>query len=219
MKYQEIRKKLIVEASVVVAIFAVMGGGVFYLNMVADDYQQEKSQLEAQLAQVTNERQALQNKYEKIQGNTSLYREVIEENAADRLSISRQLLRKKVNDFKARYFLNDLTLNMSPVQEMTGNQYRYNSAVLVASELTANFDALTDEDIYSLVQALQDELSGTLKITQFTVSRVSKVTDESLRSIARNGQYSMVKGNIRFTWFGIKPLEPDLNVINKPQTP
>lgn len=215
MKYQEIRKKLIVEASVVVAIFAVLGGGVFYLNMVADDYQQEKSQLEAQLAQVTNERQALQNKYEKVQGNTSLYREVIEKNAADRLSISRQLLRKKVNDFKARYFLNDLTLNMSPVQEMTGNQYRYNSAVLVASELTANFDALTDEDIYSLVQALQDELSGTLKITQFTVSRVSKVTDESLRSIARNGQYSMVRGNIRFTWFGIKPLEPSLTGVNK----
>lgn len=215
MKYQEIRRKLIVEASVVVAIFAVLGGGVFYLNMVAGDYQQEKSQLEAQLTQVTNERQALQNKYEKVQGNTSLYREVIEKNAADRLSISRQLLRKKVNDFKARYFLNDLTLNMSPVQEMTGNQYRYNSAVLVASELTANFDALTDEDIYSLVQALQDELSGTLKITQFTVSRVSKVTDESLRSIARNGQYSMVKGNIRFTWFGIKPLEPGLTGVNK----
>lgn len=207
MKYEDVKRKLVVEAGIIGVSLVVLTGLAYFLDVLNESVRQEKIQMETQLATVTNEKQTLQNKYEKIKKNIDLYREVANKYAADGLAINRQTLRKKINDFKSLYFLNDLTLSMGPIQDMTGDKYRNNSSQIVSSELTANFDALTDADIYAMIQAFQEEFPGSVKLTKFSITRVSKVTDDSLRTIAKTGQYSMVKGDMKFTWFGIKPQE------------
>ncbi len=211
MRYQEVKRKLIVETSAVLVVLAVLTGIVYLLNMLLEDYTRQAATLKDQLASVTNEKQTLQDKYKKTQDNLQLYTEISEKNAHDGLSVSRQLLRKKVNEFKPRFFLNDLSITMAPTTALTGNKYQYKTGGIVSSELTVSFDALTDEDIYSLMQAMRDELSGVLKVTKFSISRERKANDDSLREIARSGQYTMVKGSMQITWFGIQPADTPLN--------
>lgn len=207
MLYQDIQKKLIIETTVILTVLSVFSGCTYFLTSVSEDFVQKKDVLTAQLATTTNEKQSLQDKYSKLQSNYELFEEIQARYASDQLSVSRQFLRKKVNEFKPRYFLNDLSLTMAPTQEMAGGKYRYNTGVIVSSELSVNFDALTDEDIYSLIQAMDKEFSGSVRVTRFSITRERKVTDDSLREIARNGQYSMVKGSMQMGWLGIKSFE------------
>lgn len=207
MLYQDIKRKLIIETAVIMAVTACFSGCTYFLTSVSDDFAQKKDVLTGQLATTTNEKQTLKEKYSKLQSNQELYEEVLAKYTADQLSVSRQFLRKKVNEFKPRYFLNDLSLTMAPAQEMAGEKYRYTTGVIVSSEISVNFDALTDEDLYSLIQAMEQEFSGAVRITRFSITREQKVTDESLRAIARNGQYSMVKGSMQMSWLGIKPFD------------
>jgi len=206
MKYEAIKRKLITESSVTMALLAVIGALTYFLGTIYEESDRKKNEMQTQVASVTNERQSLENKYQKIHQNFDLYRYLMEKNQTNGLSVDRQILRAKVEEFKTRYFLNDLSITMGPVQELTGSPYRYKSSVMVASELTIDFDTLTDEDIFSFTKALEEELPGGLKITRFTLSRESKVTDEALRTIAKDGQFSMVKGEVRFRWLGIKSL-------------
>lgn len=207
MRYQDIKRKLIIETSVILAVLSCFSGCTYFLTTVSDDFTQKKNMLDSQLASTTNEKRTLEEKYSRLQKHRDLYDYVLAKQSSDQLYISRQLLRKKVNEFKPRYFLNDLSVTMTPAQELAGAPYRYGTGVIVSSDLTVNFDALTDEDVYSLMQAIEDEFPGAIKMTKFSISRQQKVTDDSLRAIARNGQYSMVKGAIEITWFGIKSFD------------
>lgn len=207
MRYQDIKRKLIIETSIILAVLSCFSGCTYFLTSVSDDFTQKKDVLTGQLATTTNEKQTLQDKYAKLQANQALYEEILAKHNNDRLSVGRQFLRKKVNEFKPRYFLNDLALTMAPAQEMTGEKYRYGTGVIVSSDLSVNFDALTDEDIYSLVQAMEEEFSGVTKILKFSITREHKVTDDSLRAIARGGQHTMVRGTMQINWLGIKSFD------------
>lgn len=208
MKTEGIRKRLFMESGIFAGILAALGGIIYFLGTVISDYEGQKTALSAQLAAVRQDKTMLQNKFDKINNNTDLYAQISGADAQEKLGISRQFLRKKINDFKARYFLNAFSLTMSPIQDLSGDKYRFKNTTISSSDLSASFDALTDEDIYSLTKALENELPGSIRITQLRVERAGKVTNESLRAIAKNGQYTMVKGDMKFTWFGIRPPEP-----------
>jgi hypothetical protein len=180
---------------------------LYFLTSMVEDLEKEKDTLQTQVASVTNDRQTLENKYQKIQQNLELYNMLMTQSETDGLLVDRQVLRDKVEEFKTRYFLNDLSIAMGPVQELTGDKYKLKSGQMVNSELTVDFDTLTDEDIFSFLMALQNELPGGLRVSQFTITRLNKVTDEALRVIAKTGQYSMAKGQAKFSWMGIKTPE------------
>lgn len=209
MKFEDIKKKIIIELSIAAGVVVITAAVVFGMTMLSDNFRAEQDKLKIHLAAVTKDRKTLEGKYDKIKNNMDMYHEVLEKNATNQLSISMPLLRKKVDEFKPKYFLNDFSLVMSPAKDMTEPQYRYPTSVMEASTLTANFDALTDEDLYAMLKAMQDELSGGLKITKFSIARSSKVTDETLRTIARTGQYTVVKGDMKLTWFGIRVLDAE----------
>ena len=213
MKIEEIKKKLVFESGVAAAALVLFGALSYFLMITQEDYVEEKAHLESQLVAVRQDRASLEAKYQKVQKNRDLYADIAEKYAAEKLSINQTLLRKKINEFRTRYFLNELSLTMSPIQDLKGSKYNYKFSTISSSELTALFDVVSDEDIYSLMRALEEELPGSVRMTQFKLSQISKVTDDGLRAIAKSGRYTMVKGEMKFAWFGIRPT--DLSADNE----
>lgn len=209
MKYENIKRRLITESSVVGVTLLVLLIVLYSIIAWHDSATKEKETLQTQLAAVTNERQTLEGKYHKIQQNMDLYRDLMEKSENDGLLVDRQALRVKIEDFKTRYFLNGLSITMGAIKDMPDPKYRYKSSQMISSELTVDFDTLTDEDMFSFLNALENELAGGLRVSQFNIERVSKVNDEALRAIAKTGQFSMVKGQAKFTWMGIRAIEED----------
>lgn len=207
MQFRDVKKRLMFESGVIAVVLVVLGLAVYGVMLLKDGFEQENKNMASQFSATSSELNTLRDKYTKFQQNGELYQEVLLKNANDELSLSRQVIRKKFDEFKDRFYLSNLRMTMGPVQEMQGNKYKRNSHVVIASEVGFQFDALSDEDIYSLMQTIQNELPGTARVTKFMIERKSMVTPSILSDISQNGTAPVVSGEVNFLWFGMKPVE------------
>lgn len=209
MKSNAIKKRLLMESVGVGLLLAFLGGSAYFLSMLYDDALQQSATLETQMNAITTEATTLKERYSRIKDNADLYYEIVQKSNTDGFALSRQVIRKKFDQYKALYFLSNLKLSMGPTTEMTGPKYKRNTQIMVSSDITVSFEALSDEDVYSMMHAVERDFPGTVKTTRFTLSRKNKLTDEALLTITQSGQYPLVSGQWLFTWIGIKPIETD----------
>jgi hypothetical protein len=215
MRYEEVKKRLWSEGIIVAVAMTILAGGSYYLMTMADESERQNKQLENQVNTIVAAMNTLRDKYNTVQKNAELYQEVLQKSNNDKLSVNRDLLRKKFLQYRVRYYLSGLSANMQPAQEMNDPKYKRHTTVMVNSEVKATFFALTDEDVYNLMKSLQQEFSGVIKVTQCTLVRKGKPTDTALAAISQSGEAQLVDANINFNWLGIKPVEnTSLNDIN-----
>jgi hypothetical protein len=213
MRYEEVKKRLWTEGIVVAAVMSVLVGGSYYLTTVHENSAHQNKQLETQVNTIVATMNTLRNKFSAVQQNADLYQEILRKSASDQLNISREFIRKKFDQFKARYYLSSLRISMQPMQERAAKN-KDSANVIVASEVKAVFFALTDEDVYSLLEAMQQEMSGAVKITEINLKRRNPLTDDAIASIRKTGQAQLVDGEILFTWLGIKSTEAGVDDVN-----
>ncbi|MDX1975309.1 MAG: hypothetical protein SFT92_06495 [Rickettsiales bacterium] len=207
MKHKETQKKLLQESGVFLAVLVVLSGLSYFLNVLSDDYAKEINELERQTTETVMEANKLKDQFLKVQANSGLYREAMQKILGEQLSISnRQAIRVKFEELKTRFFLSNVRLTVSAVQDVPGHNYKSLKDAVVKSEVVISADALTDEDIYSFMDALQTELPGITQVNQFSITRASRPTDAALRNIVDTGQFLLVSSNIKFNWFGLKDL-------------
>ena len=161
--------------------------------------------MQSQEAAINSEVSTLKAKYDKIQKSTDIFNEVSQRMTNDTLNITRQALHKKFDQYKAQYYLSEAHFTMTALEEIKEKTPRKTN-VVVRSDVVLDFSALSDEDVYGFLQSLQQDLPGAVKVTNMMLTRTNKVTDDQLRAIADRGRASMVKANIKFTWYGIKSL-------------
>ena len=204
------------ESGVIAVVLGVLLLGMYGVMLLEDSFEQESKTMENQFSAVTGELNLLRDKYTKYQQNGELYQEALLKSANDGLALNREVIRKKFDEFKDRYFFTNLRLTMGPVQEMQGNKYKRATNVIVATEVGIMFDALSDEDIYAFLQALQDELPGAVRVTKFVTERKSMVNPTLLSEISQKGPVQVVSSEINFLWLGMKPVEAGGVDINAP---
>lgn len=210
MKATDLKKRLIMETVIYASILGVMGAIALSLDTMSTSYDSQAQSLQSQSNQVTNEMMQLREKYDKVQKNSQLYEEMQKKSANDGLVINRDAVRAKFDDYKARFFLNNVHLTMQAVQDVSlpgavaGAKPK---STMQQSEVSVTFDALNDEDVFGLLQAVESEFSGATKVTKFSIKRANKVTDSVLNEITKSGQAAMVQGELKFVWYGLKPQE------------
>jgi len=204
MKYQLLKKQLIVQTAILAALLAVMGGAVWYFNSIVDDYQGKSHLLEHELDAIETQTKALREKYIKAQTQLALYNKVINETRENGLAIGREVAMDKFAQFKSQYYLNELHLNMDAPQPVPGAVYTRGKSAIISSPVKTDFTTLSDEYVYTLIKTMTNDLPGSVKITELDLIRQADITDDILRSISQKGSSSLVKGTLNFTWYGIK---------------
>lgn len=214
MKLPTIKRQLLREGGIIAAGLITLAGATYGLAMINDQYATQNRELENQVNGINSEINSLKEKFAKVKANTDLYQEVILKQENQELSLSRQALRQHFDMYKLQYFLGkDSRVNMPAIQEIKDPKYKRNTFVAEISEVTVGFDALTDEDIYGLLQSLKQELPGAVKITKFSIARQNSLTDATIRMILETGQERLVSGAIQFTWYGIKSVDNATNTM------
>ena len=220
MKQVDLKKKLIKEAAILGGILLCLGGIAYYLAMVEEEDTAANRRLKNEVSQVTNESNALREKYIRVQKDSALYHKILEMSASEKLSISRSTMQTKLSGFAKQHYLNgQLKLSMDSISEMKDAAYKRPTNIIASTTATLNYEALSDEDIYGLIQSMQQELPGSVKITKWAISRESHLTDENIRLITKQGKYPLVKGAMEFTWYGIQPVDAPANPNMPPNMP
>ena len=201
-----------------VCIMVAMCGAAFLFNDFSDDYEKSKEALEIKVKMITASTNALSSQYDSVKHNGTLLEKILQLQSRNRLGISLQTVKNRFNRLRDQYYLGNLHLSMAPIAEMQDADHKRASQVIVSSEVVISFTAVSDEYAYSLLNSIQQDLAGSSKITSFTLTRDGDVTNDALRVMSDTGTAPLVKGEIKFVWFGIKPIESN-DTANAAKTP
>ncbi len=212
MKHQVMRKRLFMESLVTLGGLAVASIVLFLLISMHEEYQAENLNMKTSESVLSNELASLNDKYTKIQKNHELYDEAKQKNQSERLATNPDMVSGMLRRYGARYGLKNITLEVSAPKEIDNPQYKKKTAMMRYHEVLITCDALTDEDVYKLIESIQKDFTGSVKITSLELAREQKVTNEILIDIASKGHMRMVGVKLKFNWFGISPIDiPEAN--------
>jgi len=214
MRYEPLRRKVLLELGIVIAVMVVILAIVYLLSSIRDGYVENNQSTKQMLDSIDAEFNMLKAKYLFIQQNSTLYEEVKKKQEAGELSVNRTLVLEKFNQLKLKYGLNNFRLSASPVQEIKDPAYVRKTSAVNSSDVNLDLDTLSDERVYELIYAMQEELSGVCKLTRVSLSREKALDEEVLNAIRQKATYPLIKTAIKFTWFSINPVDTKVGVPN-----
>jgi hypothetical protein len=210
MKYKALKKRLVMELVISLAILSVVSGIAFFLDSVLQQDTEAKTRLESEVISVGNETNGLRERFIRLQKDQDLYQLVMNLNNADMLSHNTGIADLKFKEFEERFSLNSWSFeNQKSSLTLDPAAYQRKSNIIVARDATINFEAANDEDIFDMMREMQKDFPGAVNFTKFTINRESNVTDEALRTITQRGSFSLVKGSISLVWYAIEPTDPE----------
>lgn len=207
MRHSALKRQVLIELGIFLAVVVVLVAVVFLLASIRDDYIANNQSNKRMLDTIEGEYNKLKGKYSFIQQNSVLYEEVKKKQEAGQLAINRQSVLDKFNQYKTQYSLNNLRLSVSPIVESKDPAFRRNTSLISTSEVSIELEVLSDERVYEMLDAMQQELSGFTRINRMTMARERKLDDEVMNNIRQKGTFPLIRTGIRFTWFSINPIE------------
>lgn len=217
MRYEPLKRQVLIETGIAAAVLTVLIAIVFLLASIRDDYINNNQSSKRILDTIEAEYNTLKTKYSFIQQNAGLYEEVKKKQEAGMLTINRQSVLDKFNQYKGQYNLSNLRLSVSPIVEMKDGQYRRKTSVVTSSDVSIELEVLSDERVYELIETMQQELAGFSRINRLTLAREKKIQDEVMNIIRSKGTFPLIKTGIRFSWYSINPLETPEAPPNAPR--
>ncbi len=219
MKYQIVRKRLLVESLAVVGALILGTGILFLLISMHDEYAGENLSLQTKLTQQANELASMNDKYTKIQKHHDIYEEAKRKSQSDQLSVSKEIIVKLLREYRSLYGVKDVDIDMSTSKQPVSPVYTKGTARISYSEVSLTMEALTDEDVYNFVSAVYQGFPGAVKITSIKLKRENKFSKEMALQIANDGHAKLVSAEVKFNWFGIEAIEPADGTGGKPNAP
>lgn len=222
MKHQDLKKKLIRESLITLGALIVLGAGVYFLVMLSEDYAREGQTLESQALAVNAEVSSLRSKFTKVKDNGSLYQEIMQKHASDRLASICGAAGGEFDKLYKAYTLSIPEFKISPLQNWPernklASEMDLTKHSVIACDVPLVFSALTDEDVYRVLHTFSGrDFPGVVRVTKFGVVRKERVSEQALAEIVKTGKYDMVSTSIYFTWLGLKPADPTAAAENAP---
>ncbi len=211
MKIKVLKKKLLREAMIALAIVLVVGGGCFFAIIHAASVEEDLGKLNQQLSSTRSNTQNKQREYEEALASLEKYNKIPERrlpaNDYDTLQSRIRTVRAIVEPLEKRFHLASLDVQLSRIgtaKTATDAPASKDFAILV-SDITLQFQGPTDEMVYSFMQEFSDELPGYVRIKELKIERARSITPPLLQNINATGQSSaLVAGTLSLTWKTIK---------------
>ena len=203
-KLASLKKTTIKQLSIMAIIIIALAGIYLVLLHLKDENEQKRSQLKLQTNNLNTQIQNLQEQYKKAQASMGLYNSLQAEDEAGTGGINRQNMKGLLDKLKDTYHLSRLTLKMEPAEELPQEKFRKKTTLTEHSEVTLKFSGLTDEYLFSFIDALIHELSGYMRIENMQLRRELPINNDILLKISHGDTPALVSGEIVFHWLGLK---------------
>lgn len=204
MNIVPLRRAILKELAIFSVILGLLGGGVWYLGSVHGDFMNQKDTAIRTANKLQAEKLAIETKFSAIKENMGTFEESQRWIASPGLYIDSQAVRDLFNYYQSILFLKKMSVEMQPVVNLTDAKYVRQHFVATKTNARVVIEATTDEDIYGLIQVMQSELPGFLKITSISTTKTKELSKEILAQIRKEGSHTLVTSEIGFDWYGLK---------------
>lgn len=207
MKNQIVKRKLLIECLAIVIGLLVLSAALYFLSIWYDDKEQENRMLKTQEVSLQNEMQSLNNKYTSWRENNGVYQEAVNRSNKGDLTPNRNTIRSLFARYNDEFRLKNVSLQMAPIIDVPDPSYKRNTANMLYSEVAVDLEALTDLDVFRLIEAIEKDFAGKVKMLSVKITRSQPVSPDVLKQISMEGSAKMVTANLRFLWIGISQVE------------
>lgn len=210
IKAQKLKKQLMLEAAITLCVLTLAAAGTYFVDSSDDAYSSQKTALEGQVSAVTNETNNLREKYLRIQKDKDLYQRVMEMTANDTLSTNIDLADSQMWNYKKAFSFDKLTLKYGDPVVLEDPKYKRQTTVIAARDSQVTFEGMLDEDVYELVRRMAKDFPGAVIVKHLVVSRSGVLSNESLRTITETGKFTLITGQVGFSWLGLQSSDPEV---------
>jgi len=217
MNAKLLKKRLFIESAAAVAVISIIGAGAWYMDTTNTNYAGETQTAEKEVNELTVQAKTLLDKFTRVQKNPQLFHDILQKKSRNELLPTRQAIRTAFNQFTTSYHLLTVHLSMGEIAPLKGSPYIRPTSNMVSSEVSAEFNAISDEYVYGLINAMDTQLPGVTKINKLTMSLDKPLSEAILREISQKGSYPLIKTKLSFSWIGIKPVEANDPNANAPK--
>ncbi len=116
-----------------------------------------------------------------------------------RINYAKDLLDK----LKDQYRLSNVNISFSKPEELKDG-YISDTIIVVSSDVSIQFSAITDEYLFGFVDSLLTQYPGYIQVKTFSVTKSKNITKDVLTQIAAGESPALVDGKIDFAWRGLK---------------
>ncbi len=213
-KYRKLKKSILKEGAIALAIIAVLAGITYFVTGEIESEEREQRQLKGNIRSLANQIDELERKHGIVNSSITEFRRLKGRQERGAFSINREQARDIFDTLRKKYRISNLSMTVTPKDAMSGKDIERPTAQITFSEAILEFDAMSDLHVFSFINDAQQTLPGFLKITDFNINRQRKITNEVYVSVSRGEEPRMVSARVNFLWLGI---EDKPKVVNEAQ--
>jgi hypothetical protein len=215
-RFAKLSHRIASEAGVIAALIGLLAGIGFFISGFADDFVDDKNKLTQDIGSIQGQVITIQNKLASMETALPIYKKLVGDKGIAALELNRQEATRMLEELQPVYHLSNLRMIVSPTQDMADPQFKKPKVKAIESEITLNFDAVTDEYAIQFLQHAISVLPGEAKVTKINLTS-SDLTAAILQSIASTGSAGLVKSEMMLKWRGMRAVEaPAVSVAPLP---
>ncbi|MBN67036.1 MAG: hypothetical protein CMM94_05660 [Rickettsiales bacterium] len=205
IKFRDFRKRIAIQGAIAVVAVGVIFGVSAFIAGVAEEATEETSRIERDIRSQESQIRSLKEQLGRSDESTEKYLELMTERGDNNdFYISREKARDLLAILRNKYRLTSLSLTVGPEQQVADESFDGLTVDVVMMNVEITFGGITDQHIYSFLQNLRDDISGFMRVREFTVERRKRITNDIYLQVSRGGEPEMVAATLVFDWIGVK---------------
>lgn len=207
-KVGALQKSLIIQSGVIVGVLIFLLVAYLLMDNLEGRYQKDQSKVKSTINQLNIKRQEIDKQLQKAEESVDLYESLqAERNNADK-QLNRNSAKLVLDKLKQQYRLSSLSVKMEPVEELSAEQYQRDTTVTVHTQVTLRFGGLSDQHLFSFVDAVSRDLAGYVRIESLKMQRKKNIDNNVLLSVSKGDIPELVTGEMVFHWLGLREKAP-----------
>lgn len=207
MKYAYMRKKAIVEALVSVVFVALAFGGAMYVVGLSEGAVEEKNRVESNIRSTESEINTFKAQLGKADESLAYFVQMTELRGDDlEFYVTRSQAARRLQGMVEKYRLQVTSSEIGPLQKMENPSFVGINMGFERSTIDMEFEAITDQHVFSFIEELSLQFPGFIKIKSFDITRERAMTSNTMFQVHSGGNPMLVKAGLSADWIVLKEL-------------
>lgn len=196
--YSRLFKRLIVPGGMMIIVLVVFLPLLFYTRTRLKNDTGTAQNLQAETLDLTRE-------IRNLRANSEIFKQKIPDYMAIKTQgiltpLSRLTATQAIKSLSVKYAINKMSYEFGMEEKIRMNALEDTRVMLSTVPLTLNIEALTDEDVFTFIDALRKQGEGFITIRSLTLNRIGNDISEAIRSIMRGQRPTIIEARAVLDW-------------------
>ena len=217
-KQRALKKKIIILSGIFLAVIFVLAALWYLLSSQESSSAGDFKKVQRETRTISSKINAIETKYELARNSISQFSDLNSKLKNGDLSISEQKVSDVLEKLNAIHRISNLKLEIDKIAPSPASNLTVDDKLETEfTNITIEFDALSDLHVLAFLKAIEDNLEGYLDMSVASISRERQITREVLQAFANGEKPRVVSAKVKYIWFGIDAMTADAEEVKNAQ--